>query len=332
MDELISTKKQFTKIGWFFVIATVVIYITEFLFSKGIQSFFPQWMNNVNVLMILSEICMYLTGFPLMAVFMKKYVPAEKPQRHKMTAGQYVVAAIMCFGLAYAANFLGVLLTMLISAFTGKPVTNEMAELISQLHPALVFVLTVVVAPILEEIFFRKMIVDRTIRYGEGLAIVTSGLLFGLFHGNLNQFVYAFVIGMFLSFLYIRTGNLKIPISLHMLFNFFGGFVSSLLVDMVDLNEYADLMEKNDLAGLMDSLLNHLGGWVLYFALLLFEFCILVAGIVLFIVFLSKKKLRLLEKEVRIPRQLKYSIAFGNLGMVVYIVFWTVMILYRLLG
>ena len=50
------------------------------------------------------------------------------------------------------------------------------------------FLYMVICAPILEEYIFRKLIVDRTVKYGQGVAIVLSGLMFGLFHGNLNQF------------------------------------------------------------------------------------------------------------------------------------------------
>ena len=54
------------------------------------------------------------------------------------------------------------------------------------------FLYMVICAPILEEYIFRKLIVDRTVKYGQGVAVVLSGLMFGLFHGNLNQFAYAF--------------------------------------------------------------------------------------------------------------------------------------------
>ena len=44
-----------------------------------------------------------------------------------------------------------------------------------------------------------------------------SGLMFGLFHGNLNQFVYAFVLGLCFGFIYVKTGNIRYTIGLHML-------------------------------------------------------------------------------------------------------------------
>ena len=78
---------------------------------------------------------------------------------------------------------------------------------------------------------------------------MVSGLMFGLFHGNLNQFVYAFVLGLFLAFLYVKTGNLKITIALHMMINFVGGIVSSWLMRMIDLTEYEELMQKMDWKG-----------------------------------------------------------------------------------
>ena len=58
-------------------------------------------------------------------------------------------------------------------------------------------------APVVEEFIFRKFLIDRVYRYGEWVAILTSGLMFGLFHENLAQFFFATLIGCFFAFFYI---------------------------------------------------------------------------------------------------------------------------------
>ena len=65
----------------------------------------------------------------------------------------------------------------------------------------------VLCAPVAEELIFRKLLIDRLTQYGEGVAVLFSGLMFGLFHGNLNQFVYAFVLGLCFGFIYVKTGD-----------------------------------------------------------------------------------------------------------------------------
>ena len=65
-----------------------------------------------------------------------------------------------------------------------------------------------VLAPVFEELVFRKVLVDHVLPFGEWPAILFSGITFGLFHGNLTQFFYAALLGMVLAYVYIRTGNI----------------------------------------------------------------------------------------------------------------------------
>lgn len=331
MEELIAAKKHFSKIGWFYVIAIAVIYAVQIPLVLVINLLWPWILDNNNFSVLLSMIPMYFVGFPLLAFLMKKMVPAVKIEKRRMTAGQYVLAAIICMGLAYAANLIGVIMTTVIGFFKGGLVENEIASMVESISPAMVFFYTVLCAPVMEEFIFRKLIVDRAVRYGESVAVVVSGIMFGLFHGNLNQFIYAATIGMFLAFLYVKTGNLKITISLHMLFNFVGGFVSTLLLRVIDMEEYIAAAGSGDFRELADYLMSNLAGWILYGLFVLFVIGMLITGIVLFIVFAAKRRFTFEKGEVFIPRQLKFNIAFANAGMLAFGLFWIVQIVIQLL-
>ncbi|MCM1189424.1 MAG: CPBP family intramembrane metalloprotease [bacterium] len=331
MEELITAKKHFSKIGWLYLLAVAMIYVVEIPVVLIISLFWPWILDNGNISVLLSMIPMYLIAFPLLAFLLKMLVPAVKIEKRRMTAGQYVLAAIMCVGLAYAANFFGVFLTTVIGLLKGGAVENEIASVVESLSPGMVFLYTVLCAPIMEELVFRKLIVDRTVRYGQSVAVVVSGVMFGLFHGNLNQFIYAAVIGMFLAYLYVKTGNLKITISLHMLFNFVGGFLSSLLLRAIDLNGYAEAAESGDMQELMSYFMSNLPGWICYALFALYVFGMLIAGLVLFIVFAAKRRFTFEKGEIFIPRQLRFNIAFANLGMMAFGLFWIVQIVVQLL-
>lgn len=330
MEELIRAKKHFSKIGWFYTMATALYFAAQILVSLVIGLFWPQLFYNMNLSVLLSMLSLYLCGFLPLILVIKKTMPAVKIEKRKMTAEQYVLSAIICLGLAYAANIIGNILTAVIGLIKGGMVENEIASLTNSLNPAVIFLYMVLCAPIAEEFVFRKLIVERTVRYGEGTAIVVSGLMFGLFHGNLNQFIYAATIGMFLAFLYVKTGNIKITISLHMLFNFIGGFLSTILIRLIDLEGYMEAAESGNLQNLMNHMINSLAGWILYGVFLLFVIAMLITGIVLFIVFAVKKRFACEKGEVFIPRQLKYNIAFGNAGMLVFGLFWIVQIVLQL--
>ena len=68
----------------------------------------------------------------------------------------------------------------------------------------------VIVGPIFEEWLFRKQLIDHTRKYGEKTAILLSGLAFGLFHMNLFQFFYAFLLGLMFGYVYTRTSSCAI--------------------------------------------------------------------------------------------------------------------------
>ncbi len=330
MEELVTTKKHFSKLGWCYAAATVIIILTQELVAILVKKLQPQWLEDVNISMILGVIPLYLVGFPLLILMLKKSVPSAKIEKRKMSPGQYAVSAIICIGLAYAANIFGNIVTFIIGNVRGRMVQNEILNVVDSLHPGVVLIYMVICAPILEEFFFRKLIVDRTVRYGQGVAVVVSGLMFGLFHGNLNQFVYAALIGGCFAYLYVKTGNLKIAISLHMLFNFIGGFLSSLLMRLINLDELM-LAQLSSGPVLMNYMKNHILGLVLYMLFLLFVFCVLVAGVVLFIVFLAKKKFVLNKGEVVIPKGKRFKVIFINPGMLVFTAIWMVRIVMQLL-
>ncbi len=78
----------------------------------------------------------------------------------------------------------------------------------------------IICAPILEEILFRGLILESCReRFGGALAVLISSLLFGLIHGIPVQIVNAFVVGLILGYIYIRTGSLITTIILHAINN-----------------------------------------------------------------------------------------------------------------
>jgi uncharacterized protein len=83
-----------------------------------------------------------------------------------------------------------------------------------------VTVLTCLIAPMVEEMLFRGIILRSFLRqYPSGTAIVHSAAVFGLAHLNAYQFVVAFVIGLILGKLYERTRSLLPGILLHGCYN-----------------------------------------------------------------------------------------------------------------
>lgn len=76
------------------------------------------------------------------------------------------------------------------------------------------------VAPFAEEICFRGILFYYLKKWIKApLAIFISALLFGLYHGNIMQGLYAFVMAVFMAFLVHKTGALSASILFHMVSN-----------------------------------------------------------------------------------------------------------------
>ena len=86
-------------------------------------------------------------------------------------------------------------------------------------------VLLLIFAPIVEELFFRKLFLDRLLVLGEKKAILMSAILFGLphlFSQGLPQLFSTFLVGLVWADVRVKTGKLWPGILLHMLFNLYG--------------------------------------------------------------------------------------------------------------
>lgn len=78
----------------------------------------------------------------------------------------------------------------------------------------------VVCAPLLEEVLFRGLIFESCReRFGGGGAVLISALLFGLIHGVAVQVINAFIVGIILGYIYLRTRSLANVIILHAINN-----------------------------------------------------------------------------------------------------------------
>ena len=95
---------------------------------------------------------------------------------------------------------------------------------------------SVVFAPVCEELVFRGV----TLRLFERVfpafwpANLLQALLFGLFHGNWVQGIYAFVLGTILGLYCEKGGSIWCSILLHMLFNSWAFFMPDLLALLPD--------------------------------------------------------------------------------------------------
>lgn len=220
-DPLKKHKSHFSKIGLFYFCGAIIISGVQISVITLIQLIAPQLMVNPNISLIISSLSMYLIAMPLLVIIVRT-IPGMVIHKKKMTAGQWIIAFFMCYALMYVTNVIGTFTTAIFGTLKGDLVDNPIQDILTGLSPLTAFFLMVICASLVEEYVFRKLIIDRTVQYGQATAILLSGLMFALFHGNFNQFVYAFTLGVFWGFIYVKTGRLIYTVALHMTVNFLG--------------------------------------------------------------------------------------------------------------
>ena len=79
---------------------------------------------------------------------------------------------------------------------------------------------TALIGPVLEEFIFRGIIYNKLKKvFASKQAIILTSLLFGLYHFNIIQGIYAFVFSILLTKIYEKYNNLLLPIIIHCLIN-----------------------------------------------------------------------------------------------------------------
>lgn len=73
-----------------------------------------------------------------------------------------------------------------------------------------------VVGPITEELIFRNIVYEKSKKiFRPIMAILFTGLLFGVCHGNMIQFIYAFLFNFLLIYVYEKYKSVYAPIIVH---------------------------------------------------------------------------------------------------------------------
>jgi len=204
------------------LLAVVCIYLATMLLQaaaiKLVNHFVPHLWEEGWFLIVMSNTPLYLCGMPL-SLLIFRFAKASPPAQKKLRFSALLGLIPICFCITILGSIISTVISTAIEAITGQAPSNELQEL-TQNTPLWANLLYVgILAPILEEIFFRKLVIDRWRRYGDLIALSLSGLAFGLVHGNVGQVVYASLGGMLFGYIYLRTGRLRYTITLHMIIN-----------------------------------------------------------------------------------------------------------------
>ncbi|MDF2541883.1 MAG: putative rane protein [Herbinix sp.] len=265
----------------------VAVIGVQFLVQFTLETYAPSILEMEWYTWVLTAISFAGVGLPVFYLLLKGVPDSTRRPVNKLGILPFIVIFLICIAAMYISNLFGLLVNAILAFIKGAPIINPLEDVILSGNMVLTFLYGVIVAPIVEETIFRKILLNKVRRYGDLPAILVSGFAFGLFHMNLSQFFYATVLGAIFAYVTLKTNTIKYSILMHVLINFMGTTISPLLI------------KANSLYLMM-----LFGGFIL---------TAVTSGVVLFIIYVRHVQL---EKGEEIPERTSHI--FLNPGMILF--------------
>lgn len=325
-------RKFCSGIGWnfftFLAVVTAIQYTIAFLvlyFATELYVF------HFEIYFLLSMMPIYVIGYPLLAALSKRREAVQLKQ-NKMGTANFLILLMMCFGVMIVGNIIGMLVNAIIGAVRGTPVVNSLDDVLTGNTLWMNILIVGICAPVFEELMFRKILVGRMVRFGEAAAVVVSGLMFGLFHGNFSQFFYAAFLGMLFAYVYVKTGKIRYPIAIHMIINLSSSLILP-VAQIINDSGLESLQSMADPVEIMEFVAGNPELIVAVFIFLIYEVLVYGLGIAGIILLLVKKRKFTFEKgTVTLPKGKRASVVWGNAGMIAFTIGCMVMFVIALIA
>ncbi len=231
--------KKSTKTGIFFLMIILIFFGMGFL-----MDFIPEKYSTTNLSMLLGQMSIAVPLLIYLAVTKGK--PLKDVRHEKIKIEEIIIIVIFAWVCMPVSSFLNVV-TML---FSDNMVAGSITDLSGNLFIVNVVMIAVLPA-VLEELTYRGMFFYGLRGYGVVASAVVSGFLFGINHMNINQFAYAFLLGIVFALMDEVSDSIFASMIMHFVFNF--NTVCSIemlklmpiLEKMQDNPEYQQYMDKS---------------------------------------------------------------------------------------
>ncbi len=275
MNENKDMKKQLGRMGTAVLSFDLMMMAVTIIGTFGLQLMAAkEWKSGAEgseaIAMVLAEssqvggyLLGLLLGFVIIYMFRKKLLFSHdlKVSNRKITWSVIAIAIITMLGIQMVYSLLAEGSESIFNIF-GYTLQDEIASASGEKESTLMFIYSVFLGPIMEEVVFRGAVLRSLEKYGKIFAIVTSAILFGLYHGNLLQGLFAFTVGVAFAYIALEY-SIKWSMALHIFNN--------------GLSEVIDFCEESFGEHIVDVATNYIFGIAL--------------GLTVIIMFLKRKKI-----------------------------------------
>lgn len=190
-EEVFTKEKSFMK-AWSIIYPILLYYAVNVIFSP-----------------LLGRLSILIGTAAVFSFFLNEKAEVKLPPLHKKDIPLLFIlgmAAALCFNILFA----------LLQITGSSEQYTEVAQKQFALPLWAGILVYGIIAPLAEEMVFRGIVYNRLDRlFGRMIAIIGSALLFGVYHGNIVQALYGFILGLLIAVLYERYGSFVVPVLIH---------------------------------------------------------------------------------------------------------------------
>lgn len=215
-------KKELRRFGNTVGLAVLAYFLMQVILSSVLMplGYYDLYQENMIFQSCFNIICISLLSvavpFGMMSLVNKSRYANPVVPTQKLPASQlslWVGFGMLC---CIVANFVVSFGLIPLFKFFGYELkSNETLKPDSVFACVIALIATAVVPAICEEFAMRCCSVQLLRKYGKGFAVLSVSIVFGLLHGNVIQFVFAFLVGLALGFVTVKTDNILPAILIH---------------------------------------------------------------------------------------------------------------------
>ena len=209
------------------LVAALALYAVDF---KTLMEAASYDTLSYTALMLLNELISYAVPLAACFLILKNETPSvSETASYERFGGDSVILYIFAMSAASTGAYISQLIMELLNSLVGTPLpkmafSDTMPQNAGQYIAMLVSI--VIIAPVCEEIIFRKYLLFPLRKYGDFTAALISSVIFSLYHTNMDQLVYTFVFGYFLALTAIRANSVIPTTVMHIINNLIVGITS----------------------------------------------------------------------------------------------------------
>jgi len=199
--------KEFLKVLGYPVLLLVVQYASILLFTlifnltNSYEIGSNEYVENLGTFFNQNRVWIVVLSFIALIPLFKK-----KCNLNPINTNTKNIILLILIGISFALVYNLILFNLNFTEIFGGNNTNLIGTLIT----------AGIIGPIMEELIFRNIVYHKFKKLYKPIhAIVLTGLLFGIFHGNLIQFIYVFLFNFILIFVYEKYNSIYAPIIVH---------------------------------------------------------------------------------------------------------------------